>query len=175
MNYLRIAPERYKLGVIKTLLHRAYKICSSYESLHVEMEWIRQLLTNNNFPINVIDGEIGKFLDRKASPDTNTTAEGSTISLFYRNQMSSQYKQEEENFKKIISDYITPTDANNKIQFNFFIRIRNCETFSSKLTSHSNLNNNDVMEKSRVVHILQCDKHDCQNPAPLLMDIQNEP
>jgi hypothetical protein len=55
MNYNSITTEQYKLAVVRTFLHRAYKISSSWELLHSEMQRIKQLLTNNNYPITIIE------------------------------------------------------------------------------------------------------------------------
>ena len=76
--------------------------------------------------------------------------------------MSSQYKQEEANLKKIISDYITPTDADDRIQLNIFYKNKKLRNLFIKNNPHNNLNNNDVMEKSRAVYMYECDKQECQ-------------
>ena len=65
LNYNSLAPEKYKLGVIKTMLNRAYKISSTYAALHTELDKLRQLFTNNNFPMQVIETEINRFLNIK--------------------------------------------------------------------------------------------------------------
>ena len=49
MNYDSICPQRYKIGVIKTLLNRAYTISSNWKILHQEIGRLRQLFVNNNF------------------------------------------------------------------------------------------------------------------------------
>jgi len=54
INYHSICPDRYKIGVIKTLLHRGYKVCSNWHNFNTEINRIKQLLTNNNFPMRVI-------------------------------------------------------------------------------------------------------------------------
>ena len=37
LNYISQAPEKYKIRVITTLLHRAYKNCSTWEYFHQEV------------------------------------------------------------------------------------------------------------------------------------------
>ena len=54
LSYDSLCPDRYKSGLIKCLLFRAFKICSSWLSFHAEVERIKQLLTNNNFPMKYI-------------------------------------------------------------------------------------------------------------------------
>ena len=67
MNYHSICPERYKIGVLKTLLSRAYSICSNWKYFSEEVERIKQVLVNNNFPMQVIDSCINKFITSKVS------------------------------------------------------------------------------------------------------------
>jgi hypothetical protein len=107
INYLSLAPQRYKTGVIKTMLHRAYKICSDWEAFHNEVNRLKQLFTNNNFPMDLIDKEINKFLQHKFD-DNNNQDNVEQINIFYRNQMSSQHKQEEQMLRKIIDDHLNP-------------------------------------------------------------------
>ena len=64
INYDCDAPERYKLGVIKTLLHRAYKICNTQEALDSEVIRIKNLLVNNNFPNRIIDKITTNFKEK---------------------------------------------------------------------------------------------------------------
>ena len=107
INFHSIAPERYKMGVVKTFLHRAYEICSDWTTFNTEIERIRQVLNNNNFPIATIDEEIRKFLDKKCSPGLVTTDDQETVTLFYKSQMTSAYKQEESSLHKIINENVT--------------------------------------------------------------------
>ena len=55
INFECDAPERYKTGVIKTLLNRAYKICNSKNALENETARIKELLINNKYPNRLID------------------------------------------------------------------------------------------------------------------------
>ena len=55
LNFDCAAPDRYKFGLIHTLLNRAYKICSSWENFHAEVIRIKKLLVNNNYPNRIID------------------------------------------------------------------------------------------------------------------------
>ena len=95
MNYDSVAPERYKTGVIKTMLHRAYTVCSTWELFHQEIERLKQLFVNNNFPLLLIETQINKFLNFKLHNDS-TVKSDNNINVYFKNQMSSQYKQQEE-------------------------------------------------------------------------------
>ena len=55
----------YKIGLIKCLLDRAWKICDCYESIHSEFTRIKSMLLKNEYPSNVIDFEIIKSMSIK--------------------------------------------------------------------------------------------------------------
>ena len=104
------------------MIRRAYKISSSWYNFHVEVNRLKQLFTNNNFPINTIEREVKNFLDKTIRSSNHTTEELQDVKLYYCNQMSSNYKQEEKNLQKIITEHLTP--AENK-QINLSIYYKN--------------------------------------------------
>ena len=63
MNYNSFLPRDYKRGLIHTLLHRAYTICSDYSKLHQEISRLKMIWQKNSFPLSFIDRCIKKFLD----------------------------------------------------------------------------------------------------------------
>ena len=46
--------RRYKIGLIKTLVIRIYRICSSKEIINKELSLLRKTLTNNGYPPHII-------------------------------------------------------------------------------------------------------------------------
>ena len=60
-------PINYKRNLVKTLTYRAFHICSSYLNLHKEIEFLRNLLFNNGFPVNFVDTYVGKTLNKLLS------------------------------------------------------------------------------------------------------------
>ena len=70
-NYESLCPEGYKLGAIKTLLHRGYYILKDWKIFHLEFELIKQLLTNN-FPIKLIDETMSKVFRSKFKMKNNS-------------------------------------------------------------------------------------------------------
>ena len=106
INFDSICPDRYKTAVIKALLHRSYHICNTWESFHSEIDRIKQLLTNSKFPMKLIEDTIKKFLDAKLNHQQRQNDETSnSVKLFYQSQMTSSYKMEEQQFKKIIEKH----------------------------------------------------------------------
>ena len=77
VNYNSFLPRDYKRGLISTLLHRAYTICSDYNKLHQEIGRLKTIWQKNSFPLSFIDRCIKKFLD-KLFVKRNTSKPAST-------------------------------------------------------------------------------------------------
>ena len=67
-NYDSFIFDAYKVGLVHTLLLRFFKICSSMENFHIEVEHLRIILKCNKYPVNIIDQCIKKFLDKLYVP-----------------------------------------------------------------------------------------------------------
>ena len=68
-------PMSYKIGLIRCLIHRAFKISSSYIIFHNELEKIKILLQKNLYPKSVIDNQIKTFLDKQFTVGSVKTSE----------------------------------------------------------------------------------------------------
>ena len=55
---------KYKINSIKTLISRAYKICSSYPLLHIEFNLLKVFFKNNGFNTELLDRCISKYLSK---------------------------------------------------------------------------------------------------------------
>ena len=65
------------------------------ELFQLEVARIKQPLTNNNFPMKLIDKIVQKFVESKANQPNNTapaTAEKLKINLLFKNQMNCNLK-----------------------------------------------------------------------------------
>ena len=64
LKFDSFVPKKFKRGLINSLIHRSWKICSSYERFHQEVEFIRSKLAANGYPLNYIDSCVKKYLCR---------------------------------------------------------------------------------------------------------------
>ena len=64
-NFLNFTPYSYKIGLIKTLIHRTYQISSSWTSFNEEISNVKHLLMKNMYPSYVIDKQVKRFLHNK--------------------------------------------------------------------------------------------------------------
>ena len=68
-------PISYKIGLVRYLIYRAFKISSSYIIFHNELEKVKILLQKNIYPKCVIDNQIKTFLGKQFTVDSGTTSE----------------------------------------------------------------------------------------------------
>ena len=75
------------------------------------------MLTNNSYPISLIDTEVNKIIPRFMQR-TITTEDGNstTHKLFYKNTMSAGYKQDEKVLQQIMKTNIKTTNPTDKVK-----------------------------------------------------------
>ena len=67
-NYDNFIFDTYNIGLVHMLLFWFFKICSSMENFHREVEHLGSILKCNNYPGNIIDHCIKKFLEKLYVP-----------------------------------------------------------------------------------------------------------
>ena len=77
-------PEKYKTSLIKTLVYRAYNICSTWELFEVEIRRIRKNLCNNGFPLTIIDKIINNQICKLCSEAQATNKNSDDITYYAR-------------------------------------------------------------------------------------------
>ena len=82
-NLTSFAPFSYKIGSIKTFLHRAFEISSSWNFFDQEKRKIKNLLMNNLHPSCLMDKEIKTFLGNKFTTKENTNIDHNNKSVSY--------------------------------------------------------------------------------------------
>ena len=63
-NYFSFTPFKYKLGLIKTLIDRAYKINNTTQGFHNDIKNFSEILKRNMFPKWLIDKSVKGFLSK---------------------------------------------------------------------------------------------------------------
>ena len=70
LSWFSFCPQIYKVNSIKTLLDRAYALCSNYFTLHAEIGKLRDFFLQNNFKESLFDDVLKKFLCLKLSKNS---------------------------------------------------------------------------------------------------------
>ena len=67
-NYDSFTFDTCKIGLVLKRLFRFFKICSSMERFHIEVEFLRSIFKCSNYPININDQCIKNFFDKLYVP-----------------------------------------------------------------------------------------------------------
>jgi hypothetical protein len=150
---------RYKTGVIKSFLHRAYAICSTYETFHQEINRIKQQLTNNNFPLSLIDKTISDFITTKMKAEKEEIEKNETVNLFYQSQMTQNYVQREKQLTEIVKKNVKITEPNKRIKLMIYYKNKKLKNL---LIKNSVKKFTPEAETSYIVYQYQCPNSRCQ-------------
>ena len=71
LNFNSFVPLLFKINSIKTLLHRAYNICSTWKKFHDEVERLRKYFHMNSYPRDLLDKHIKRFISSKFASHTH--------------------------------------------------------------------------------------------------------
>ena len=94
-NYRSFIPEKYKGGLVSTLLYRAYAISSTYKSLHEEIERLKGIFAKNNYPSRFVDRCIYNFFNKiyeKRTPTVTVPRKEFTLYLPFLGKTSWRIK-----------------------------------------------------------------------------------
>ena len=88
MNFTSFTSYSFKLGLIRTLIDRAYKINSTWLGFHQETTNVKDFLLKNSYPAHIIDkAMINKFFQFNRQ-NGNNSPECSYVKLPYVSKFS---------------------------------------------------------------------------------------
>ena len=62
INWKSNEPTTYKIGTMKTLIHRAYDLCTLEIDREEEIEFLKDTFIANDFPIETVDSVFSKYI-----------------------------------------------------------------------------------------------------------------
>jgi hypothetical protein len=68
MSFYSFCPYKFKFNSVRTLLSRAFKVCSNYVSLHDEFQFLKNFFKSNGYASCFIERQISSFLDKIYNP-----------------------------------------------------------------------------------------------------------
>ena len=57
-KYDSFTPKKYKLNLVRTLVNRAYRLCSSFLAFDQEINFLKKILSQNGYPLHFIEKQI---------------------------------------------------------------------------------------------------------------------
>lgn len=145
LNYLSFSPVLYKVNCIKTLITRAYNICSNYSLLNSELDLLKSYFINNAFPICKFFTVVKAFFNEKFTQKElsyKVPKDVRYIKLPYMGRISYDVRKQ---FKHLFRD------AFPQIDFRFI--------FTNSLTIGSFLRKSDTLPDaicSQIVYLFTC-------------------
>ena len=73
--------KRYKTGLLKTMLHRAYALSSTIEAFNEECDKLRSVFSRLDYPIGLINSTIDRFIQNITTKPEKKTDDGNTIRI----------------------------------------------------------------------------------------------
>ena len=146
LNYLSHIPRIYKINSIKTLINRAYNICSTWSAFHEEMTFLKNFFMSNGYPSFLFHKVTNNFLCNKFSPKpaiTTVKKDIKYIKLPYMGRLSFDLRK---SLNKIL------TNAYPQINFRFVFHNKN--TIGNYL-KHKEKSNSDFLCPN-VVYLFSC-------------------
>ena len=65
MSFFSFCDQNFKSNSVQTLLNRAYNVSSSYQILHKEIMFLKEIFFNNGFPTEYFERKVKNFFDKK--------------------------------------------------------------------------------------------------------------
>ena len=135
-NYDSYIPQSYKSGLVYTLLHRSFSICSSWEQFHKEIVKIKTFMRKNGYPSTLIDKTVAFFLNKLfVKPTTAQLTDKPTkthqIILPYLGVFT---RRIEKKIKKALSEHLPNTKLN--VIYRASTRLRTLFTFKDKIPTY---------------------------------------
>ena len=127
-NFFSYISEKYKKGLILSLLFRIFAFTITWDKFHSEVEFLREIFKKNFYPEHFFDKCIKMFLDKKMC-DTHTVEKRELkISLPFLGKYSNQMKKK---ISSLASEYFQNTKIS--IVWNSPRRLRNLFVFKDRL------------------------------------------
>ena len=127
LNYTSFTSCFYKIGLIKCLIDRAYKINNTWPGFHDDVSKIKDVLKRNSYPPFILDKIIKTYIDKIHYNNNKVSSELNKLQYFKLPYISKYSEQVQKKITKLCKQYYK--ENNVKIVFTSF-KIRNY--FSAK-------------------------------------------
>ena len=145
--------------MVLSFVKRAWTTCTSYQFFLIKIARVKQVLINNSYTNTLVDKVIKDFLQKvKATP---TPVEKQTKQdIYYKNQMNTAYKVDEQVLRKIIKDNVQCKDRNTTL--NLVIYYKNTKTKSMVMKNNlTRKTNRRDIDQANVIYKFRCPHDEC--------------
>ena len=149
-NFQSHVPLRYKKAVINSLVNRAIKFSSTWIACSSELDRIKQVLVNNDYPQKMVDEIINRKLSANDSNDSDAY-----IKFYFCLQNLSRFSEGTKQLKSIIQTHVKSSLTDKEVRVITYFRPKK---LSSKFTTRSVVPDSD---KCSVVYQFDCPVPTC--------------
>ncbi len=146
LNWRSLTANRYKTGLIRCLAKRIWRICSEEKDRLSELEKLKVILYRNDYPTEVVERTIKKFIESKQKPTENDGV--NKVEKTDKRYMELPYVGEDFAFrlKRVVEDCYQQVDFN--------VAFQAPHTIGKMFPFKDNIKRD--LEKSMVVYCLTC-------------------
>ena len=92
------------MAVIKTLIHRVYKICNTWILFNKNIIDLKEVLKRNKYPDKIIDNEIKKYLNKTFENEKHDETRKENINFYKLPYFGTTCKLTKQNINKLGKD-----------------------------------------------------------------------
>ena len=151
-------PKRYLTSTISAYVRRALTHCSTWEETHHELERVTQVLVNNGYSNSDVSQTIKRYLDKWYNRQDTPKEDNTSIQLYYRGYMSTDYRTEEKVMKDIIYKNVKPTNEDTRITLTIYYKTRKT---SQLLLRNRPATRKTPLQEDHVIYQHTCNSKEC--------------
>ena len=92
-NYFSFTALSYKIGLVRTLIDRTFKINNSqWSGFHNDVKHLTFVVRKNLFPTHLIDKVLNRYISRAQTPSSDGDQVQSSVTVKYFKAMSTLYR-----------------------------------------------------------------------------------
>jgi hypothetical protein len=148
LNWNSLTARRYKIGLIRCLCERIWRITSDNDDRMIEMEKLKIILSRNEYPPDIVEKTINKFIEKKSNLANNNTKTEKEIKRFLKlPYISKKCEDFAYRMKKLVNENFPQVDFN--VAFQAPATIGMMFPFKDKTES--------AKDRSLVVYSMKCE------------------
>ena len=173
LNYTSFTSRFYKIGLIKCLIDRAYKINNTWPDFHDDVSKIKDVLKRNSYPPFILDKIIKAYIDKIHYNNNKVSSEVNKLRYFklpYIGKYSEQVQKKitklckqhckENNVKVVftsfkISNYFSVKDATPYFLKSFLVCARCKSCYIGETCRHFKTRIDEHIKKDKRSHVFQ--------------------
>ena len=119
-NYFSFTSFSYKMGLVRTLVDRVYKINNSWLGFHKDIKDLTLILRKNLFPVRMAEKVINRYVSRAIIRPSASSQVQQAVSTYYFKlpYVGSFTREAQKRLRKLVQDYCTNIEI--KLAFSSF-------------------------------------------------------